>query len=163
MERRRLPQGQPVVFGSAWLVVSVLLSLPAFAVESEPIWPKLTPKLQGLLQQEMVSILDASHHILDALIMGDNAAVADQARAIERSFIMEQSMTDEDRQDLVSVLPVEFVDLDRLFHETAANLAAAAESNDRTRAHAAFDKMIDTCSSCHGKFATDRFPSFLGN
>ena len=162
MELPRLFHGLPVILGSVWLVVSVLVTLPAFAAEPEPIWPKLTPKLQGLLQREMVSILDASHHILDALIMGDNATVADQARAIERSFIMEQSMTDEDRQDLVSVLPAEFVDLDRLFHETAANLAAAAESNDLTRAHASFDKMIETCSSCHGKFATDRFPGFLG-
>jgi hypothetical protein len=109
----------------------------------------------------MVAILDASHRILDALIMGDNATVVERARAIERSFIMEQSMTKEDRQDLVSVLPAEFIDLDRLFHETAANLAAAAESGDLSQAHAFFDKMIETCSSCHGKFAVDRFPGFL--
>ena len=39
---------------------------------------------------------------------------------------------------------------------------AAAESDDRTRTHAAFDKMIETCSTCHETFATDRFPSFAG-
>lgn len=163
MEMRHLPHGLPVTLGSVWLAVSVLVTLPAFAVEPEPIWPKLTPKLQGLLQREMVSILDASQRILDALIMGDYATVADQARAIEGSFIMEQSMTDEDRQDLVSVLPADFVDLDRLFHETAANLAVAAESKKQSRAHAFFDRMIEICSSCHAKFATDRFPSFSGN
>jgi len=110
----------------------------------------------------MLSILEASHQILDALVMGDNATAADQARAIERSFIMEQSMTEQDRQDLMAVLPAAFVDLDRLFHETAADLAAAAESNDRSRAHAAFDKMIETCGACHETFATDRFPDFAG-
>lgn len=133
---------------------------PAPARADEPIWPQLTPKLKGLLQREMVSILDASHHILDALVMGDEAAVADQARAIERSFIMEQAMTDEDREDLMAVLPPAFVELDRRFHRTAADLAAAAERGERARAHAAFSEMIETCGACHQRFATDRFPGF---
>jgi len=141
-------------------VVMVLSALPAPAQENEPIWPRLTPKLQGLLQREMVAILDASHHIVDALVMGDSATVSDQARAIERSFIMEQSMTDQDRKDLMAVLPPAFIDLDRLFHQTAAKLAAAAESNDQVQVHASFSKMIETCSACHEKFATDRFPGF---
>ncbi len=142
------------------VVAFVLLTWPASAQETEPVWPKLTPRLQELIQQEMVSILDAGHHILEALVMGNNAAVADQARAIERSFIMEQSMTEQDRQDLMAVLSPAFVDLDRSFHQAAAKLAAAAESDDRVQAHAVFNRMIGTCISCHAKFATDRFPSF---
>lgn len=163
MTMHRLPRGRRAILGGIGLVAVLLLALPAPAQGPEPIWPKLTPKLQGLLQREMVSILDASHHILEALVMGDTATVADQARAIERSFIMEQSMTEEDRQDLMAVLPAGFVDLDRRFHRTAAELAAAAESDDLDRAHAAFATMIETCGACHGRFATDRFPSFLGD
>lgn len=126
-------------------------------------WPKLTPKLQGLLQQEMTSILGASHEILDALVMGDSATVAGRARAIEASFIMEQSMTAQDREDLMAVLPEAFVELDRRFHRTAADLAIAAESSDLAKAHESFDKMIETCRACHAKYATDRFPGFVGN
>lgn len=144
------------------LLMIALLASPAFAQEAEPIWPKLTPKLQELLQREMVSILDASHHILDGLITGDSAAVADRAHAIERSFIMEQSMTDADRRDLKAVLPAEFVALDRRFHQTAADLAEAAERDDLAQAHAVFAEMVETCRSCHGQFATDRFPGFAG-
>lgn len=142
------------------LVALVHLNVPAAAQETEPVFPKLTPRLQELIQQEMVSILDAGHQILDALVMGDSAAVADQARAIERSFIMEQSMTEQDRQDLMAALPPAFVNLDRRFHQTAAKLAEAAENNDRIQAHAVFNEMIETCMSCHARFATDRFPGF---
>lgn len=125
-------------------VVMVFSTLPAPAQENGPISPKLTPKLQGLLQQAMLSILDASHQIMDPLVMGDSATVAGQARAIDHSFIMEQAMTDQDRKDLVAALPTAFIDLDRLFHQTASNLATAAESNDRAQVHAYFKKMIET-------------------
>jgi len=162
MAIRRILRGRHVMSWSACLAAIVFMTFPVSAQETESIWPKLTPKLQGLLQQEMLSILDASHEILDALVMGDSPTVADRGRAIEASFIMEQSMTAEDRQDLMAVLPAEFVDLDRRFHQTAADLAAASESDDLTGAHASFDKMIATCSTCHMKFATDRFPGFAG-
>ncbi|HSR72040.1 MAG TPA: cytochrome c [Kiloniellales bacterium] len=148
---------------SIGLIAALLAAVPASAQQTEPIWPKLTPKLQGLLQREMVSILDASHHILDALVMGDAVTVASEARAIERSFIMEQSMTEQDRKNLMTVLPTAFVELDGQFHQTAANLAAAAESKDLSRAHAEFSKMIQTCRTCHARFATDRFPSFTSD
>ena len=159
---RRAVYHRRVLAAAFGFAVIVLSALPALAQQNEPIGPKLTPKLQGLLQQEMVSILDASHHIVDALVMGDNARVADQARAIEGSFIMEQSMTDQDRKDLMAVLPPAFIELDRLFHQTAANLATEAARNNRAQVHTSFNKMIETCGACHEKFATDRFPEFAG-
>ena len=143
MQIHRFSRDRPAISAILGLLAVMSVAFPAPAQNVEPIGPKLTPKLQDLLQREMISILDASHRILDGLIMGDYAAVAEQARAIERSFIMEQSMTEEDRRDLMAVLPAEFVDLDRSFHETAANVAEAAQNNDPARAHAAFDQIID--------------------
>ncbi|HEX6142263.1 MAG TPA: hypothetical protein VFZ01_06075, partial [Geminicoccaceae bacterium] len=78
---------------------------------AQPVGPELTPKLRDLLRQEMASVLVASQEILGAVVTGDHATIADRAQQIHDSFILEQSLSDQDREDLMSAVPPEFVEL----------------------------------------------------
>ena len=116
-----------------WVFAAVLLGAGLSDLHSEPVGPQLTPKLQELLRQEMASVLIASQDILGAIVTGDHATVAERAQQIHDSFILQQSFTEQDRKDLMAAVPPEFVDLDRAFHETSAELAAAARAGTSVR------------------------------
>ncbi len=128
---------------------------------SEPVAPKLTPKIQDLLRKEMVSINDASQEILEALIAGDDERVALLAQQIHDSFILEQSMTAEDKKHIMTVAPKGFIQMDKTFHEISAELAKAARAGDRPMQQQHFGHMIEACSACHAQYSTDRFPEFV--
>lgn len=144
-------------------VLLLCLALPVGAAaqaEPEPVFPKLTPKLQDLLRREMISLEDASRQILSALIAGDDARVAELAEQVHDSFILQQEMTPEDKVDLMAAVPEDFVQLDRRFHELSADLASAAGSGDLISQHESFGQMLEACTTCHSRYATDRFPGF---
>lgn len=146
---------------SAWLALAVGVAVGSSTVAQggEPVSPKLTPTLNDLLREEMVAIEDASKQILSALIAGEDARVAELARGIHDSFILQQAMTDEDRKALMEAVPTGFVEQDRAFHEISASLAEAARTGDRERQHEEYGQMIQACSACHAEYATDRFPN----
>jgi len=154
------------LLGNGWHVAGVAITacvaLGGFALaqDAKPVWPKLTPKLQELLRKEMLSINDASQEILAALVAGNDQRVAELAQKIHDSFILRQSMTDQDKADLMAAVPEGFVKMDRSFHEISAELARAARAGDRARQHDHFNRMIEACSSCHARYATDRLPGF---
>jgi len=144
------------------LVLAVCLMFAGFvpAQNAEPVWPKLTPKVQNLLRREMLSINDASQKILVALVAGEDSRVAELAQQIHDSFILRQSMTPEDKADLMAAVPKDFVRMDQTLHEISAELAQAAQAGDRAQQHERFSQMIKACSACHAQYATDRFPKF---
>jgi hypothetical protein len=142
------------------LAASLALGGLALAQDTEPVSPKLTPKLQDLVRKEMLSINGASQQILAALVAGDDARVAELAQQIHDSFILRQSMTPEDKADLMAAVPEGFVQQDRAFHEISAELARAARDGSRMGQHEHFNRMIEACSACHAQYATDRFPGF---
>ncbi|HDZ73404.1 MAG TPA: hypothetical protein ENH55_11685 [Aurantimonas coralicida] len=148
--------------GALWLgiVASIAIDGSVLAQSAEPVSPKLTDTLRDLLRKEMVSIEDASKQILSALVAGDNARVAELAQRIHDSFILQQSMTPEDRKNLMAAVPKGFVEQDRAFHAISAALTDAARSGDRAQQQEEFGKMIEACSACHAEYATDRFPKF---
>lgn len=129
----------------------------ALAQSAEPVSPKLTPKLQDLLRKEMISVNEASQEILAALVAGDDERVARLAQQIHDSFILRQSMTPEDKADLMASVPDDFVTMDSGFHEISAELAQAARIKDRQRQLKLFGRMINACVACHTRYAADRF------
>lgn len=143
------------------LIVGLCTAGAADADES--VGPRLPADLRGLLQQEMSAIAGASHEILDALVSGRDEVVAERAQAIHDSFIMQQALTDADRQILKSTLPSGFLALDRAFHASAGALAEAARRGNRSESHARFAEMIETCSTCHARYADNRFPEVTGD
>lgn len=144
------------------LVIAAFVAFTGFALaqSTEPVSPKLTPKLQDLLRKEMLSVNEASQEILAAMVTGDDERVATLAQQIHDSFILRQSMTPEDKADLMAAVPEDFVKMDRGFHEISAELAHAARTKDRPRQQEHFGRMINACVACHSTYATDRFPSF---
>lgn len=127
---------------------------------AEPVGPKLPPKVRGLLLQEMNAVLGATHEILDALVRGQDAVVAEKARAIHDSFILKQEMTPADRQALKEAVPEAFVERDQAFHALTGRLAKAARRGDAARQQALFADMVEACAACHARYATNRFPAF---
>ena len=140
------------------LVTAAILGIAATGLAAEPVGPALTPKLLDTLREEMRLVLEASAEILAALVAGDHAAVAARAQAIDDSFILEQALTAQDREDLEAALPPAFLELDGAFHRTAAELAAAAWAGNAGREATLFGRMVEACADCHGRFVADRFP-----
>ena len=93
-----------------------------------------------------------------SIAAGEHHRVMSTGRAIRDSFIMKQSLTSQDKQTLMSVLPPEFVRLDRRFHGQAGKLAHAAESRDSELQLFYFNSMLESCVACHSRFASDTFP-----
>ena len=143
------------------LAAALMIGAAALAEEkTEPVGPKLPERLQELLLQEMNAVYAASVDIMDALIRGEDARVAEQAQAIHDSFILQQEMTEADRKALRAAVPAAFVERDRAFHQLTGELAAAARAGDEARQRALFGEMITACTGCHERYATDRFPGF---
>ena len=133
------------------------LGLSAASLAAEPVRPDLTPKLQGLLKKEMIQIELAMQEIYSAIIQGRHAVVTEKGQSIHDSFILEQSLTDEDRQDLKAAVPAEFLQMDGYLHELSASLAEAGQARDTPRQVELYVQMTESCVACHSAYVTDRF------
>ncbi len=142
------------------ILVTLTLGGVVLAQVIEPVAPRLTPKLQELLRDEMQSINEASQEILAAMVAGDDQRVASLARQIQDSFILRRSMTPEDKAHLMKVAPEDFVRRDREFHRISGELAQAAGAGDRPLQRKEFGRMVESCIACHLQYATDQFPGF---
>jgi len=152
---------------AALLALALVAGKPAAAQDAavdaaaaEAVGPKLPQRVRGILLEEMAAVLGATQQILDALVRGEDATVAEQAQAIHDSFILEQEMTDADRQALLAAVPSAFVERDQAFHQLAADLAAAGRDGDDARQHELFQAMVEACAGCHARYATNLFPGF---
>lgn len=134
--------------------------LVAAQADPEPVGPKLPPKVRGLLLQEMNAVLGATHEILDALVRGEDGIVAQKAQAIHDSFILQQEMTQADRQALKEAVPKAFIERDQAFHALTGQLAEAAREGDAASQQTLFADMVNACAACHSRYATNRFPEF---
>ncbi|HSH47820.1 MAG TPA: cytochrome c [Halomonas sp.] len=138
------------------------LALSATAVAAEPVGPNLTEKLRGLLVKEMVEIESAMQETYSAIIQGRHDEVAQKGQAIHDSFILEQSLTEQDEQDLVAAVPEEFLQMDAHFHQLAAALAEAGKQQDTLAQVNTFNRMTESCVACHSRYVTDRFEGLEG-
>jgi uncharacterized membrane protein YheB (UPF0754 family) len=144
--------------GSLLSILILSLTVSFAATAAEPVTPKLTEKLDRLLREEMRSIQTAMGQIHSAIVMGQHDKVAEQARNIYNSFILEQSLTEQDRKDLMSAVPKGFINLDKEFHKLAESLEKAGKKNDTEKQLKLFGKMTNNCVQCHSTYVSDRFP-----
>lgn len=134
------------------------LAVSTSSLAAEPVTPKLTDKLSRLLQEEMRSVQAAMTSIHSAIVMGQHGSVATNAQRIHDSFILAQSMTDQDREDLMSAVPEDFIKLDQEFHQLSASLAEAGRNENTGEQLKLFSEMTGNCIQCHGTYVSDRFP-----
>ena len=128
----------------------------------EPTELELPKKFLELIRAEMKEIETAMQEELGHLARAEAAEGARVARSIHESFVMEQQMTDEERQELRSLLPATFLAFDKDFHARAERMAGAFERGDFTTAAALYSEMTQACVRCHSRFATERFRGFVG-
>ena len=140
------------------VVVIAALFLFGGVDAADPVGPKLTPRLKALLADEMQQVAEATGDLALAIAAGDHATVNRLAGAVRDSFILKQSLTEQDKKDLMSAVPVGFVTLDRNFHGLAGKLAGQADLQNTELQNFYFSRMLEACTSCHAQFATDRFP-----
>jgi len=120
----------------------------------------LSDGIRSLLVQEMLEIEKGMHAIFSYMVRGEYAPIVETATNIQNSFIFKKSLTDAQRRELKGALPPAFIALDRSFHETAGDLAAAAEFEDQEKVAQNFAAMTRKCVQCHSTFATHRFTTF---
>ncbi|MFB6261458.1 MAG: hypothetical protein ABEK42_12470, partial [Thiohalorhabdaceae bacterium] len=89
----------------------------------------------------MQAVQEALHAIHTGLVTGDHASVAKKAQAIHDSFILKRELTETDRSDLKQAVPKRFLEMDRQFHTSAAELAEAARAGSTQRELALFQRM----------------------
>lgn len=124
---------------------------------AEPVGPELTPKLRGLLVKEMIEVEAAMQETYSAIVQGNHAEVAQKGQAIHDSFILEQSLTEQDRQDLKAAVPTEFLQMDERLHRLSASLAEAGRQENTREQVNIFSRMTESCVACHSRYVTDRF------
>ena len=132
--------------------------MQAGAPAAEPVGPKLTARLKKLITNEMLQVADATGRLSVAISTGDHETVHALGVGVRDSFILKQSLTAQDKKDLVGAVPAEFITLDRHFHALAGKLAHAGEVKDSALQGFYYSKMMETCVACHARFAVDKFP-----
>jgi hypothetical protein len=140
-----------------YIITAAISALVMVAAEAENATDDLDPRVRGLLQEEMREIEAAMQTILSAIVRGQHDVVQERGQAIHNSFIMAQSLSEEDRRSLRAALPDGFVELDQAFHALAAELAERGAEKDTSTQINLFQQMTESCLQCHRSYASERF------
>ena len=119
---------------------------------------QLDPDIRQLLQQEMQAIQTGMMSLVPAIASGDWNQVAEIGRHIEGSYLLKQTLTNEQRHALHKSLPAEFIKRDQAFHHSAGMLSHAAEMGNADIVNFYFYKLNTACIECHTEFAAEKLP-----
>jgi hypothetical protein len=119
----------------------------------------LSHDLRGLLSKEMQALQSGMMSIIPAYISGNWGEIEATAEKMKSSYILKQSLTEKQVQELHSVLPEEFIKKDQRFHYLAGMLEHAAKNKKSELINFYFSEMNESCLSCHAVFATHKFPT----
>jgi hypothetical protein len=147
----------PVRFAIA-VIAAGCVAADATGQPDELVTARLSPEVRSVIVQEMQAIDAAMRTIHSALVAGDHATVAREAHHIHDSFVLAQTLSPAQRDEIGRVLPPSFVAADRQLHQLAARLAVAAEESDAHLARLWFQEMTRACQACHAEHAAPRFP-----
>lgn len=121
---------------------------------------KLSPEIRKLLQKEMVAIETAMKEIVFYNASGNTEKISEVAKQIKESFIMKQSLTSEQKHQLHTLLPSDFIQQDKQFHYYAGMLQHVAAKQKPELISFYYGKLFEACSSCHQAYAKHKFPNF---
>ena len=120
----------------------------------------LSPGLRDLLTREMLALQQGMMSVVPAYASGDWKQIESIAAKIKDSYILQQSLTAEQKKELHSVLPTEFIKKDQHFHYLAGMLEHVAQAKKPELVNFYFSEMNQACADCHAAFATHKFPAF---
>ena len=143
------------------ILVSLSLTFLSSTVTAEEMGVEtLSIEIREMLQKEMTAIDSAMKEIISANAAGDSEKVASIAKQIKQSFILKRGLTDDQKHQLHSKLPSDFLRQDQEFHYMAGMLEHAAQNNKSELIGFYYSKLFDACSSCHKAHATHKFTKF---
>jgi hypothetical protein len=119
----------------------------------------LSPELRKIFSQEMQQLQKGMTEILPLYVSGRWAEIGVIASKMEGSYVLKQSLSEEQMHELHSILPGAFIELDQQFHYLSGMLGHAAEMEKAELVGFYFSKMTEICVSCHTQYATHRFPA----
>jgi len=119
----------------------------------------LSPELRNLLSQEMLQLQKGMTEIFPLYISGRWAEIGPIASKMEGSYVLKQSLSEEQMHELHSKLPDGFIELDQQFHYSSGMLEHAAKMEKAELVGFYFSKMSEICVSCHTQYATHKFPA----
>lgn len=138
--------------------------LPALAAD-EQTTPQhgvqgLSPPLREALSAEMVALQNGLMTAIPAMVAGNWDEVARIGRQMRDSYIMKQSLSAQQLEELHHALPASFLELDARLHYLAGMLSHAAEARKSELVGYYLGSLAETCINCHTRHARDKFPAF---
>ena len=121
----------------------------------------LSPELRELLSKEMQALQKGMMSVIPAYAAGNWREIENIGSKMEGSYILKQSITDEQVKELHSLLPEPFIKLDQQFHYYSGMLSHAAKKEKSELVGFYFSKLNESCVDCHAQYATHRFPAFI--
>jgi len=161
-------QYQLRIFSLALLIFGISMSSPGFGedkqgheIEKEHSGvAALSSGLRELLKKEMLALEKGMMSVIPAYVSGDWGEIETIARKMKSSYILKQSLTDEQANELHTLLPESFIKLDHQFHYLSGMLEHAAKKKKAELVGFYFSKLSEACVSCHTQYATHKFPAF---
>jgi hypothetical protein len=119
----------------------------------------LSPELRELLKKEMLALQNGMMSVIPAYASGNWSEIESIAHKMKSSYILKQSLTDEQVKELHTSLPESFIKQDQQFHYLSGMLEHAAKNEKAELVGFYFSKLSESCISCHTQFATHKFPA----
>lgn len=145
------------------LLATAVIPIAAFGAEpqSQLATASLSAETRAVLIEEMQAISKAMGRIHTAAVTGDHPTVAKEARNIHDSFVLQQELSDAQREEIGTELPPGFIKADRAFHVLAERLAQAGDNGNPALERLWFQEMTRACQACHTDYAGARFPGLV--
>jgi len=140
-------------------LIGMLSSFSSVADGQKPQGLNLPADIKPLFTKEMLAIEQGMKDLLSSIAKGEWDKTAAIGKQIQASYIMKQSLTQEQKKLLHSSLPDQFIRQDRDFHKYAGMLSHAAKAKNADITNFYFYKMTESCIQCHSRYATERFPA----
>ncbi|WP_126452560.1 hypothetical protein [Sulfuriflexus mobilis] len=119
----------------------------------------LSPELRELLTKEMLALQNGMMSVIPAYVTGNWSEIENISHKMKNSYILKQSLTDEQVKELHTSLPESFIKLDQEFHYLSGMLNQAAKNKKPELVGFYFSKLSESCVSCHTQYAVHKFPA----
>jgi len=120
----------------------------------------LSAPLREALNAEMLALQAGLMSVIPAVVAGHWDEVARIAAQMRDSYILQQELTAEQRQELHDALPASFLELDARLHYLAGMLSHVAEARKPELVGYYLGAMTETCVTCHARHAQAKFRAF---
>jgi len=120
----------------------------------------LSTPLREALGAEMAALQGGLTAVIPAVVAGHWDEVARIGQQMRDSYIMKQSLTEAQLEELHRALPASFLELDARFHYLAGMLSHAAEARKPELVGFYLGTLTETCVTCHAQHAQAKFPAF---